>query len=151
MRRPLGYACLAAAGAGLALLVWAGGYFAWQAYTLTTFGQESRADVVGLDHVTGGRGRRYSYVLQIDGQQGVFEFAHPLPVGSTISVLRYRDSISVGTSESTALQIYATVAGGPVLAALFAAALLLAVVAGPKAVLEIVRRRERFLSTFERR
>jgi hypothetical protein len=151
MGRLFGYLLLAITLAGFPLVIWAGGFFAWRAYTLAMHGQEMRAEVLCLDRVSGGKGKTFWYDLEIDGRKETFELAHSLPVGATIEVLRYGDTIAVGNSESTILEIYSNLIGGPVLATLFAAVWAFMLVMGPKTVLEIFQQREKFVSAYGRR
>jgi len=135
---------------GFPLLVWAGFGVASETYAFWRYGVEKMAHVVALDHITAVQkgGTILYYVIEIDGRRFVKDFRVRLPVGRDVAVLSLPqdpNNVTVGNSKSSAFEIFSYLMGGKGVALLVLAMFCFMILAGPKALVTLIRARRQII------
>jgi hypothetical protein len=138
------YLLLISVPVGCILLAWAAVWMAVETWDFGRHGVARTAEVVALDHVSGGGkiGTSYHYRLRVDGAGITAKLRHHFDVGETIPILsipRRPDRIIVGRSDSSLFEIYREVAGGNALAFTFPPLLVFMILYGPRAIRAVWR------------
>ncbi|WP_129778343.1 ABC transporter permease [Peristeroidobacter soli] len=136
---------------GFPLLVWAGFGLASETYAFWRYGTEKVARVVALDHTSRAPkgGTTFYYLIEIDGHRFVKDFRVRLPEGGEVAVLSLPEdpnNVVIGTSKSTAFEIFSYSIGGKVWAVLVLAMFCFMIWAGPKALVAWIKARREIIA-----